>query len=175
MSDWLARFVAESNRIEGILREPTEREVFLHQVALEQERFTVKLLENFVAVVQPDARLRSSADVPGVRVGDHVAPESGPQITKALEWLLECSRGRPPMEGSEMVQVSPNTQELPAVKPSDPFSVHRAYEWLHPFTDGNGRSGRALWLWMMERRGVSHREQGFLHTWYYQSLEGLRC
>lgn len=43
-------------------------------------------------------------------------------------------------------------------------------------TDGNGRSGRALWAWMMLCRGGSYGrakviELGFLHTFYYQTLE----
>ena len=40
----------------------------------------------------------------------------------------------------------------------------------HPFTDGNGRSGRALWLWQMN----NHAPFGFLHTFYYQTLENSR-
>lgn len=35
---------------------------------------------------------------------------------------------------------------------------------------------RALWLWMMLRseRAEAARQLGFLHTWYYQSLEAKR-
>jgi hypothetical protein len=35
-----------------------------------------------------------------------------------------------------------------------------------PTTDGNGRSGRALWLWCMRGRAPL----GFLHQFYYQTL-----
>ena len=52
---------------------------------------------------------------------------------------------------------------------SSAYVLHCRYESLHPFTDGNGRSGRALWLWMMG--GIEEAPLGFLHTWYYQSLE----
>lgn len=56
---------------------------------------------------------------------------------------------------------------------STPYDVHQQYETLHPFTDGNGRSGRALWLWQMIRDG-QRAQLGFLHTWYYQSLREAR-
>ncbi len=55
-----------------------------------------------------------------------------------------------------------------------PYISHVAYENLHPFTDGNGRSGRALWLWQMMhgtmRQVNMARDLGFLHTFYYQTL-----
>ena len=31
----------------------------------------------------------------------------------------------------------------------EPWKAHAEYEFIHPFIDGNGRSGRAVWLWMM--------------------------
>ncbi len=56
-----------------------------------------------------------------------------------------------------------------------PFRVHLAYETLHPFMDGNGRSGRALWAWqMLKKYGPDALSLGFLHRFYYQSLEFSR-
>ena len=58
---------------------------------------------------------------------------------------------------------------LEEMSETDPWVFHVQYERLHPFTDGNGRSGRALWAWQMMRRreGLA---LGFLHRFYYQTL-----
>ena len=56
-----------------------------------------------------------------------------------------------------------------------PFELHRNFELLHPFTDGNGRAGRLLWAWQMLHHGIEPGIcLGFLHAWYYQSLEVAR-
>ena len=59
---------------------------------------------------------------------------------------------------------------------ASPYDVHCEYEDLHPFMDGNGRTGRALLAWMMIRRKgwESTFALPFLHRWYYQSLDRLR-
>ncbi len=146
MTDWLHRFVAESNRIEGIHRDPTKAEVKAHEAVLALECVTVSALEDFVAITAGHV-IRDKVGL-DVRVGNHIAPPGGPEIRVRLEAILA------------------NTVE--------PWVKHIAYENLHPFTDGNGRSGRVLWL-----RGMMHgsdrdiaqaQSLGFLHTFYYQTL-----
>ena len=140
----LEDFVEESNRIEGIMT-VTGEQIAAHVAFLDRPQITVDALVKLVSVLQPDARLRDSVDVPGVRVGDHIAPPSGPHIREELERILKM--------------------------PGSSFHQHVAYETLHPFTDGNGRSGRALWL---HRRG-GYAPLGFLHSWYYQTLDRVRA
>lgn len=145
MTDPLVLFVRESNRIEGIHREPTIWEIDAHIEFLETETIDIDAMQRFVTAVQPDAVLR---DRPGlnVRVGNHFPPPGGLEVRGKLGNILWQAR------------------QLGA----DPFTVHRLYQNVHPFSDGNGRSGRALWLRMMG--GPAKVPLGFLHTFYYQSL-----
>lgn len=148
----LSEYVRESNRIEGIWRDLSPAEITAHETLLRlYPEITVDDLVRFVEVIQPDAELRDKPHL-NVRVGNHIAPQGGPQIVESLKTLLS------------------------GALTDDPYTVHQVYEHLHPFTDGNGRSGRALWLWMMVRNGHTSRalELGFLHNWYYQSLSGWR-
>lgn len=143
--DELRSFVAESNRIEGIHR-VLDSEVDATAAFLKLETVRVQDLSALVAVFAPGHRLR---DKPGlnVRVGNYCPPPGGPLILSSLENLLynvDC--------GSVT-----------------PFQAHLRYEALHPFTDGNGRSGRALWLWVM--KGIA--PLGFLHMFYYQTLAAI--
>lgn len=143
----LVDFVVESNRIEGITRNPTSEELAAHEAFLDGTGPTVARLENFVASIAPGKRLRRSEGM-DVYVGNHHPPRGGPAIEVELRRLLGDMR---------------------LLKP---YHLHRKYEALHPFMDGNGRSGRVLWLWMMG--GIERVPLGFLHTWYYQSLEAGR-
>ncbi len=142
-------FITESNKIEGIHRNPTFEELEKHSRFLALLTVTVSELEAFVSVYQPDAKLRIK---PGqnVRVGDHRPPPGGPNIKKDLQGLL--------------IYIDTH---------SSPYDIHLAYESLHPFTDCNGRSGRMLWAWQMNKQNKDY-SLGFLHTFYYQALSGVK-
>jgi hypothetical protein len=141
-------FVRESNRIEGILRPPLQREIDAHVAFLNLSQPTTWHLEAFVGDIAPGHRVRDREGL-DVRVGDHIAPKGGPEIRSALDAIMERVR-----EGADL---------------QHPWDIHLEYETLHPFTDGNGRSGRLLWLWQMGSAPI-----GFLHQFYYQTLSGVR-
>lgn len=147
----LRNFVLQSDHIEGLIPKPDqlEREMQAHTDILEADQVTVDALVDFVKVCQQNAVLRSEPGV-NVVVGNHRPPAGGPEIVERLETLLQR------MANGEL----------------DAYEAHCKYEDLHPFTDGNGRSGRVLWLRMMG--GVRAVPRGFLHEWYYQSLQHYR-
>jgi hypothetical protein len=142
-------FVKESNAIEGIVRSPTEQELKATQNFLGLDFLSVNAVIDLVRVYQPGAVLRdqSGAAQINVRVGNHIAPAGGPSIRTRLEDLI----------------VDANVK-------MNPYWIHCRYETLHPFSDGNGRSGRAIWMWQMQNK----TDLGFLHAWYYQSLQDWR-
>ena len=145
----LTEFVHESNRIEGINGVHPDH-LQAHEELLALDKLTVKNVERFVFLVQPNAILRRRVGL-NVRVGAHIAPPGGPEIEPALEGILgSCNYVK--ALGDEFPEVS----AILAARES-----HKEYENLHPFSDGNGRSGRAIWLWM--RGGDTGR--GFLREW----------
>lgn len=148
----LRYFVKESNKIEGILRQPTKAELIEAERFLNLDIVRIDDLVSFVQVYQPDAILRDRAGL-DVRVGNHIAPRGGPEIVGALHKVIDLA----------------NDYD------SSPWATHNAYETLHPFTDGNGRSGRILWAWQMVNQDCwPFLRLGFLHAHYYQTLSGAR-
>ena len=146
---WLEKFIAESNKIEGINRAPYQREIDAHEMILRLDQIDIPHLQEFVSMIAPHHSLRSQPGM-DVMVGDHLPEPGGPEVVVKLTTLLERI----------------NTDSV------NPFILHKEYEFLHPFTNGNGRSGRAIWLWLMQKRHQLNEvmKRGFLHNWYYQSL-----
>jgi hypothetical protein len=145
----ITEMVRETNRIEGIHREPSGAERLEFERFLALEEVTVGDLERFVKVYQPGAKLRL-LEGQNVRVGGHYPPKGGEHIHAQLQALL--------VEANE-IQGS-----------NEAWKIHIQYETLHPFMDGNGRSGRMLWYWMM----WPNHTLGFLHTFYYQTLSNTQ-
>lgn len=141
-------FITESNKIESIYRPPTDAEVMATKRFLSLNHVGIKDLERFVKACQPGAKLRLKVGM-DVRVGAHIAPAGGPGIGYSLDNLLRRA----------------NDDE-------DPYIIHVEYETLHPFIDGNGRSGRVLWAWQMLRQEKwPELQYAFLRPFYYQALE----
>jgi Fic family protein len=117
-----------------------------------------------------------------VKVGDYVAPRPEkvqPMMSDLLEWWnKDAGKISPILSGA---------------------IVHHQFETIHPFADGNGRTGRMLSLWELYRRGFDNHhifsideyywenrpryyaalekvreEEGVLTSWLEYSAEGLR-
>jgi hypothetical protein len=144
--------VRESNEIESIFRDPTEAEIDEHVRFLSLSDISVDDLRRHVYVYAGAGhRLRNL--ITDVHYIGKRRLEGGPLVLERLcELLHDC-----------------NTDQI------DPWHAHVEYEHLHPFTDGNGRSGRMLWHWMMKKKYGSRYESmtsiGFLHRFYYQSMQ----
>jgi Fic/DOC family len=157
--DTLLRFITESNTIEGIDRAPTDVEITAHVAFLSLAVPTVEDIEAFVTALLAQywlgsdpmpSPLRASAGM-DIRVGSHRSPRGGPHVRDALAQILS--------EAATDVSVAGTHR------------THIAYEALHPFIDGNGRSGRVLWAWQEQRAGRDPFALPFLQRWYYDSLD----
>lgn len=142
-------FARESNLIEGIVRDPTVDEIEAHVRLLNMFDVTASALGDFQSVVAPGKPLREKSGM-NVRVGNYVAPEGGPNIVRRLQKICRDASSGAPI-----------------------WKTHVQFEKLHPYMDGNGRTGRALWMWMMHSKGHQPFALPFLHRFYYQTLECL--
>ena len=137
--------------IEGINRPPSDAEIKEMDYFMCIEHMGIVDIINFVNIYQSNAKFRSHHSKANVRVGNHRPIPSGFEVKEKLQFILTC---------------------MDLMKP---YNMHNLYETLHPFTDCNGRSGRALWAWQYQKivgAENMHRiwDRGFLHTWYYDSL-----
>ena len=131
--DWVVDFVRENNRLAGILRDPSPAEIGAHRGLLAARTLRVEHLTIFVHHVQASAKLRADAAA-GEKVWRRRA-----SVYAALEGIILTAQ-----EGLFC-----------------PYRLYRLYMLLRPFTDANGRSGRALWLWQVAQTTTAGSSPGY--------------
>ena len=146
-NDRITAFLTESNHIEGIMRPPSAGECAAFDRFYMSFDVTAQSLGDLQAVFAPGHPLRDRIGM-DVQVGRYVAPFGGPRILPRLQALLRRMRSN-----------------------NDPWKTHIEFEMLHPYLDGNGRTGRMLWAWHMTAIGRDPFALPFLHRFYYQTLE----
>ena len=86
-----------------------------------------------------------------VRVGEHFPPahqDVSPQMFELLTWWNEKAPSLSPILSSAI--------------------LHYRFEDIHPFADGNGRTGRALALWELYRRGFDTHHIFSIDEYYWE-------
>lgn len=138
----LMEFAKESNRIEGVTDADDNERMFKKLEAfLKLEKLTLDNVCDF-----NEWGILREMESMNVSVGGRLCLPGGKSVTRHLELII-------------------NTLDKRSA-----YSNHFDFERLHPFTDGNGRTGRAIWLWQMVRQHDYDLSIGFLHKFYYQVL-----
>ena len=155
MKHYVEEFVRESWWIERetcVVDEMVEK----HLKLLEEPRLTVDIVKQF-CYETTGGMLRTHL-LQSVSVGDYTPPRGCLEMPIYLSDLL--------LKFNDAVNAEKVDYNLP-------WKLHMEFESLHPFTDGNGRTGRALWLWHKCRiHGTP--QFTFLHEFYYDTLRGVR-
>jgi hypothetical protein len=148
----MRKHIRESNEIEGIYRDPSDAEVEEWKRFMALDEIQIDDLKRFVYVYAGAGHRLRNLITDAHYIGKRTLT-GGSQVTFDLAILLQMI----------------NHDDI------NPWHAHVEYEYLHPFTDGNGRSGRMLWHWMMKRKyGGSYESMtsiGFLQRFYYQAMQ----
>lgn len=137
-------FIRESNAIENIYGDEEIKQSLMAWKLLdgktEISHYDICRVQKVITFNQKDLEdnwrgyYRSVSGI-NVSVGGHQAPPAGLVDSLMGNWLVDL----PKME---------------------PLIAHIRFESIHPFVDGNGRTGRMLYWWQCQQRGI----HPFFHT-----------
>lgn len=198
----LARFLlraesVSSSRIEGLDASP--RRLLRAELALSQggrvtDRVAAEILGNVTAM---DEAIRRAAEPESLRLDDLLAihatlmqrsqrPEFAGVVRTTQNWIggsafhpLGAAFVPPPPELvgpllDDLIEYVNGDEHSPLVQAA---IAHAQFETIHPFADGNGRTGRALIHVVMHRRGLAERfvppVSLILATWSRDYIGGL--
>lgn len=156
----MRELIEQSNLIEGI-DDPAEIEQslvawdYLIKYKANLSHTTIRKVQKIITLHQTDLRpdqrgyYRDMSKV-NVRVGWHIPP-AWALVPAAMDaWLLEY-------------------------KELDPWPAHKRFETIHPFVDGNGRTGRMLMWWQEVKSGLEPTMISAADRFvYYRRLEENR-
>lgn len=158
-SEHIKNFIIESNKIEGIKKFDMDKQFDAYADFLCLDIINVsdilklaRTLNSSCKPPLPTPYLREKKGM-DVRVGNYYPAKGGTYVRQMLETLL--------------MNINDTHSQMTCYK------FHCEYESIHPLTDCNGRTGRAIWLWMMMGYGWNIN-LGFLHSFYYQALDAYR-
>ena len=186
-------FIRESNEIEGITSYDEAEQIKLHHIFFDLEKLTIEDVCNFAnRMAGPVAKLRDVAGM-NVSVGNFVPVGGGPPVRFLLQKLLDdinnieaersaihyhhsaaLAMGRWQRDYDDLKFRTEEKTRIDLEKleiKSGPFYIHNKFVNIHPFMDGNGRTGRAIWARQMIRHYSYGFELNFLHQFYYQSIQ----
>lgn len=139
---------------------------------------SIQDLQDFAFLAGPDCELRSKRGRRyNVQIGNHHPPRGGPGIPIRLEHQLNHIRKS--AERSHRASLH-ETWDGRWVIQMNAMQNHARYERLHPFRDGNGRTGRLLWAWECVNAGLDPSLEwlpmrGFLQIAYYWALANSKA
>ncbi len=169
----IAQFLKESDEIEGIFNPLAEYEAALQgSFPVEDPTYVSDHVYAFLYAVH---NKNSAPDIYGANqihkrlmIGSKINIHEIGQFRRCQVFI----GGHVPPRAEVLYYSMANWQEMVRDIKSNPLDNHKKFEYIHPYVDGNGRTGRILWAWDRMRRGLSVKP--FLKTEFGNYPEGMR-